>query len=69
LKLIKEEIEVIVDGAHSFAHFGFIRSPIWMRIIFATSLHKWLYAPIGSGMLYVKKNKIKNVYPLFCNNR
>jgi selenocysteine lyase/cysteine desulfurase len=31
-------------------------------------LHKWLYAPIGSGMLYVKKEKIKNLYPLFATN-
>jgi hypothetical protein len=32
---------------------------------FASSLHKWLYAPIGSGMMYVRKNKIRNLYPLF----
>ncbi|MEP6700408.1 MAG: aminotransferase class V-fold PLP-dependent enzyme, partial [Bacteroidota bacterium] len=35
---------------------------------FAASLHKWLYAPIGSGMLYVKKDKIKNIYPLFATS-
>jgi selenocysteine lyase/cysteine desulfurase len=57
-------IEVVVDGAHSFAHFKFI-IPELGADYFATSLHKWLYAPIGSGMLYVKKDKIKNLYPLF----
>jgi selenocysteine lyase/cysteine desulfurase len=57
-------IEVIVDGAHSFAHINF-KIPELNADYFATSLHKWLYAPIGSGMLYVRKNKIKNLYPLF----
>lgn len=60
----KRGIEVIVDGAHSFAHLDF-KIPDLDADYFATSLHKWLYAPIGSGMLYVKKEKIKNVYPLF----
>src|SRR5436853_306682 len=60
----KRGIEVIVDGAHSFGHFAF-KIPDLDCDYFASSLHKWLYAPIGSGMLYVKKDKIKNVYPLF----
>lgn len=57
-------IEVIADGAHSFAHIDF-KIPDLDCDYFATSLHKWLYAPIGSGMLYVKKEKIKKLYPLF----
>ena len=60
-------IEVVVDGAHSFAHFGFT-IPELGADYFASSLHKWLYAPIGSGMLYVKREKIKNLYPLFAAN-
>lgn len=60
----KRGIEVLVDGAHSFAHFQF-NIPDLNADYFATSLHKWLYAPIGSGMLYVKKEKIRNLYPLF----
>lgn len=63
----KRGIEVLVDGAHSFAHFLF-RIPELDADYFATSLHKWLYAPIGSGMLYVKKDKIKNLYPLFASD-
>jgi selenocysteine lyase/cysteine desulfurase len=63
----KRGIEVIVDGAHSFAHFNF-KIPDLDCDYFASSLHKWLYAPIGSGMLYVKKEKIKNVYPLFATS-
>ena len=60
----KRGIQVVVDGAHSFAHFDF-KIPDLGADYFATSLHKWLYAPIGSGMLYVKKERIKNLYPLF----
>ncbi|RYZ55449.1 MAG: aminotransferase class V-fold PLP-dependent enzyme [Chitinophagaceae bacterium] len=60
----KRGIAVLVDGAHSFAHLQF-SIPDLGADYFATSLHKWLYAPIGSGLLYVKKEKIKNLYPLF----
>ncbi|MBL7725787.1 MAG: aminotransferase class V-fold PLP-dependent enzyme [Chitinophagaceae bacterium] len=63
----KRGIEVVVDGAHSFAHFDF-KIPDLDADYFAASLHKWLYAPIGSGMLYVKKEKIKNLYPLFATS-
>nr|WP_214460501.1 aminotransferase class V-fold PLP-dependent enzyme [Flavihumibacter fluvii] len=57
-------IEVLVDGAHSFAHFQFT-IPELGADYFGTSLHKWLSACIGSGFLYVKKDKIANLYPLF----
>lgn len=57
-------IEVVVDGAHSFAHFPYT-IPDLGADYFGTSLHKWLSACIGSGMLYIKKEKIKNVFPLF----
>jgi selenocysteine lyase/cysteine desulfurase len=57
-------IDVLVDGAHSFAHFDFTLPELGADY-FGTSLHKWLGACIGSGMLYMKKDKIKNTYPLF----
>jgi len=63
----KRGIDVLVDGAHSFAHFNF-KIPELSADYFASSLHKWLYAPIGSGMLYVKKEKIKNLFPLFASD-
>ena len=55
--------EVIVDGAQSFAHFDFKIEDTGADY-FATSLHKWLYAPFGSGLMYIKKDKIKNVWAL-----
>jgi len=56
-------IECIVDGAHSFAHLDFNRSDLRCDY-FGTSLHKWLYAPKGTGMLFVKREKIEKVWPL-----
>ena len=60
----KAGVEVIVDGAHSFAQINF-RVPDLAADYFGTSLHKWLSACIGTGMLYVKKEKIGDLYPLF----
>jgi selenocysteine lyase/cysteine desulfurase len=54
---------VIVDGAHSFGHFPFVRDDLDCDY-YGTSLHKWLFAPFGSGMLYVRKEKIPALWPL-----
>jgi len=59
----KKGIETIVDGAHSFAQFQFQQKDLGCDY-FGTSLHKWLYAPKGTGMLYVKRDKIPKVWPL-----
>jgi selenocysteine lyase/cysteine desulfurase len=56
-------IEVIVDGAHSFAQFPFRQEDLDCDY-FGTSLHKWLLAPIGTGMLYVRRNKIAKIWPM-----
>ncbi|HXB13811.1 MAG TPA: aminotransferase class V-fold PLP-dependent enzyme [Bacteroidia bacterium] len=55
--------EVILDGAQSFAHVDY-KIPDLGCDYYATSLHKWLCAPFGSGMMYIKKDKIKNVWTL-----
>jgi selenocysteine lyase/cysteine desulfurase len=57
-------IETIIDGAHSFAQFEFKQKDLNCDY-FGTSLHKWLYAPKGTGLLYVKREKISKVWPLF----
>jgi len=56
-------IETIVDGAHAFAHFPFTRDALDCDY-YGTSLHKWLCAPIGTGFLYVRKEKIEKLWPL-----
>lgn len=56
-------IEVIVDGAHSFAHFDFKQKDLGCDY-YGTSLHKWLFAPKGTGLLFVKRDKIEKIWPL-----
>jgi selenocysteine lyase/cysteine desulfurase len=56
-------IETIIDGAHSFAQFDFKQKDLGCDY-FGTSLHKWLYAPKGTGLLYVKRHKIEKLWPL-----
>lgn len=53
----------VIDGAHSFAHIEY-NIPDLEGDFYGTSLHKWLCAPFGSGLLYVKKDKISSLYPL-----
>ena len=57
--------EVIVDGAHSFGLLDF-KIPDLHCDYFGTSLHKFLSAPIGSGMMWVKQDKIQKLWPLTC---
>jgi isopenicillin-N epimerase len=59
-------IETIVDGAHAFAQFDFRREDLQCDY-YGTSLHKWIYAPKGTGMLYVKKDKIAKVWALMAS--
>lgn len=63
----KRNIKTIVDGAHSFGLLDF-NIPDLECDFFGTSLHKFLSAPIGSGMLWIKKNNIESIWPLVCND-
>lgn len=57
-------VPVMVDGAHSFAHLNF-NIPDLGCDYFGASLHKWLSAPLGSGLLYVRKDQVAGLWPLF----
>jgi selenocysteine lyase/cysteine desulfurase len=57
-------IEVISDSAHAFAQLDF-KIPDLDCDFMGTSLHKWLCTPLGAGMLYMKREKIESVWPLF----
>jgi isopenicillin-N epimerase len=60
----KRGIEVVIDGAHAFAHFVFQQKDLDCDI-YGANLHKWMMGPIGTGFLYVKKSKIGKIWPLF----
>jgi isopenicillin-N epimerase len=56
-------IPVVVDGAHAFAHFPFTLADLDCDY-YAASLHKWLFAPHGTGMLFVRRERIRELWPL-----
>jgi selenocysteine lyase/cysteine desulfurase len=60
----KKGVEVLVDGAHAVAQLDFKISELGCDY-YGSSLHKWLGAPLGAGILYVNKEKIGPIWPLF----
>ncbi|OOQ58490.1 aminotransferase class V-fold PLP-dependent enzyme [Mucilaginibacter pedocola] len=61
-------IEVVCDGAHSFGLMDF-KIPDLHCDYFGTSLHKFLSAPIGSGMMWIRKDHIEKTWPLTCADK
>ncbi len=59
----KHNLPVVVDGAHALAHFEFTLKELGCDY-YATSLHKWLFAPHGTGLLYVRKDKVPGLWPM-----
>ncbi len=59
-------IPVIVDGAHAFSHFPFKISDLDCDY-YGVSLHKWTYAPVGTGFLYVRKSRIPQTWSLMAS--
>jgi selenocysteine lyase/cysteine desulfurase len=60
-------VQVIVDGAHAFAHIKYSIQDLGCDY-YAASLHKWLSVPLGAGLLYVQKDNIKKVWPLLADS-
>ena len=59
-------IPLIIDGAHSFAHLDFDLGQLDVDN-YTTSLHKWLFAPHGTGLLYVRRDQIADIWPLMAS--
>lgn len=56
-------VQVMVDGAHAVAHIE-VNIPSLHCDYYGASLHKWLCAPLGEGMLFVKKEHIHLIWPI-----
>jgi len=61
-------LPVIVDGAHAFAHIPFTHADLECDY-YGVSLHKWLFAPHGTGLLYVRRDRIRDLWPLMAAHR
>ena len=59
-----KNVQVMVDGAHAFAHLAF-RIPDLDCDYYGASLHKWLGANLGAGILYVRKDRIEKLWPIY----
>jgi len=60
----RHAVQVMVDGAHAFAHLDFTIPSLGCDY-YGASLHKWLGAPLGAGILYVRRDLIKPLWPIY----
>ena len=61
-------VEVMVDGAHAVGHIDVNISDLDCDY-YGSSLHKWLNAPLGVGLLYVAKKNISKIWPLLAEHK
>ena len=61
-------VPVMVDGAHAFGHFDY-RIPDLGCDYYGASLHKWLGCPLGTGLLYVKRDRIASLWPIYGDSK
>ncbi|MEA1878462.1 MAG: aminotransferase class V-fold PLP-dependent enzyme [Bacteroidota bacterium] len=64
----KHGVQVLVDGAHAVAHIQFNMEELHCDY-YGASLHKWLSVPLGGGLLYVKKKRIKDIWPFMAEGK
>ncbi len=60
----QQNILTAVDGAHTVGHFPVIPQELGCHF-FASSLHKWLSAPLGTGVLWVEKEQVLPLWPMY----
>ena len=57
-------IDAIVDGAHALAQIEFTIPQLGTPFA-AFNLHKWVGAPLGTGLLYIARERIADIGPLY----
>ncbi|MEV7009183.1 aminotransferase class V-fold PLP-dependent enzyme [Streptosporangium sp. NPDC051022] len=59
-------VDVIVDAAHSWGQLDFTMADLGADFgVF--SLHKWMGVPLGAGFLYIRKDRLADIDPAFCD--
>ncbi|MBL9206897.1 MAG: aminotransferase class V-fold PLP-dependent enzyme [Opitutaceae bacterium] len=64
----RHRLQVIVDAAHSFGQLAYTVKDLDCDYL-GSSLHKWLGAPLGTGLLFVRRDRIEALQPLFPDTR
>lgn len=57
-------VDVMVDAAHSFAQLDY-QLPDLEADFIATNLHKWFGAPLGTGLVFIRKSRLAEIRPLY----
>lgn len=60
----KHGVDVMVDAAHSFAQLDY-QLPDLEADFIATNLHKWFGAPLGTGLVFIRKTRLAEIRPLY----
>lgn len=58
----KYGIDVILDAAHSWGQLDFTLPDLGVDFV-GFNLHKWIGAPLGVGMMYIRKDRILDIDP------
>jgi selenocysteine lyase/cysteine desulfurase len=58
--------DTIVDAAHSFGQVDISLGDLGADFV-GLNLHKWLGAPIGAGVIYIKASRLDDVERMFCD--
>lgn len=57
-------IDVICDSAHALGHIPFLLPALGPDFI-GLNLHKWIGNPVGAGVLFIRKGRVKELNSLF----
>lgn len=59
-------IDVIIDAAHTLAQLDYRVPQLGAQFVVA-NLHKWVGAPLGTGLLYIARERIADIAPFYAD--